>query len=324
MTWLRKFGMTLAWLAGLTTVALLIALWAYRDLPAAEAEAKYVNEASRFMHIDGARIHYRDEGSGPPILLLHANFSNLLGWDPWVEVLQKNHRVVRFDFTAFGLTGPDPGGDYSNARTLALTEKFIEAVQLKRFAIAGTSLGGGIAIRYAAKHPERIESMILLNPGVLEGRAMAQAGTTVPRAANVLEYITPRALPRYMLRSRAGDPSRITEEHIDRWYDGWLREGNRAAILARLRAYSSADVVDMIAAVRVPVLVLWGEANPQTPIEQAGELMAMLKAAPTKRLITYPGVGHPALEEAGSLIAADVAAWLNGTLPPQASAPVTE
>ncbi|MBM4197261.1 MAG: alpha/beta hydrolase [Gammaproteobacteria bacterium] len=321
MQWLRRAGKALAWIGAVAAIALLVALWAYRDLPIAEAEAKYTNEFSRFIHIDGARIHYRDEGSGPPILLLHANFSNLLGWDPWVEVLKSEHRIVRFDFTAFGLTGPDPGGDYSNERTLALLEKFVDAVQLKRFAIAGTSFGGSMALRYSARHPERIESLILLNPGALEGRAMAQAGMRLPDAANILEYITPRALTSYMLRSRAGDPQRISEEHIDRWYDLWMREGNRAAILARLRAYSSADVVDVIGQVRVPVLVLWGEANTQTPIEQSGELMALLTAAPSKRLITYPGVGHPALEEAGASIAKDVGAWLDGSLPPSITEP---
>ncbi len=89
-----------------------------------------------------------------------------------------------------------------------MTEKFADAVGLKRFVIAGTSLGGGIAIRYAVKHPERIDRLILLNPGILEGRAMAQGGTRIPDAANILKYITPRALAAYMLRSRAGDPAK--------------------------------------------------------------------------------------------------------------------
>lgn len=315
MKWLKAIGYTLLAVLGIAAVALAIALWAYRDIPAAELEARYATPASRFIHIDGVRIHYRDEGTGPAILLLHANFSNLLGWDSWADALQGSHRVVRFDITAFGLTGPDPSGNYSNERTLALTERFADAVGLKRFAIGGTSLGGGIAIRYTAKHPDRIERLILLNPGILEGRAMARAGTRVPDAANILKYVTPRALAAYMLRSRAGDPAKITEEHVDRWYDMWRREGNRGAILDRLRVYGSADVVDVVAQVKAPVLILWGEANPQTPIEQAGELKAMLSHAPEVRLITYPGVGHPALEEAGALIARDVAAYLDGTLP---------
>jgi pimeloyl-ACP methyl ester carboxylesterase len=313
MNWLKTTAKILAVIAVAGAVALAVALWVYRDIPAAELEARYTSAASRFIHIDGVRIHYRDEGSGPAILLLHANFSNLLGWDPWADVLKERYRVVRFDFTAFGLTGPDPSGDYTNQRTLALTEKFVDAVGLKRFVIAGTSLGGGIAIRYAGKHPDRVERLILLNPGILEGRAMAREGTRLPDAANILEYLTPRALAAYMLRSRAGDPARISEEHVDRWYEMWRREGNRAAILNRLRVYDSSDVVDVVANVRVPVLILWGEANPQTPIEQAEELKAMLKNAPEVRLITYKGVGHPALEEAGAEIAADVRRYLEAT-----------
>lgn len=313
MKWLKAIARGLVAVLALATIALGAALWVYRDVPAAESEAKYATGASRFIHIEGVRIHYRDEGSGPPLLLLHANFSNLLAWDPWVEALRGSHRVVRFDLTAFGLTGPDPSGDYSNARTLEVTEKFVDALGLRRFAIAGTSLGGGIALRYAAKHPERVEGLILLNPGILEGRAMARSGTRLPRAANVLAWITPRALAAYMLRSRAGDPSRITDEHIDRWHELWMREGNRRAILQRLRVYDSSDVAEVVGAVHAPVLLLWGEANPQTPVEQALELKAMLSDAPSVRLITYPGVGHPALEEAGAPIARDVIAWLDGS-----------
>jgi pimeloyl-ACP methyl ester carboxylesterase len=313
MTWLRTIGKALLVLLVIGAIALVVGLWAYRDIPAAELEARYTSPASRFIHIDGVRIHYRDEGSGPALLLLHANFSNLLGWDPWVDALRDRYRVVRLDLPAFGLTGPDPSGNYSNQRTLALVEKFADAVGLKRFAIGGTSLGGGIAIRYSARHPDRIESLILLNPGILEGRAMARTGMRVPDAANVLAYLTPRALAAFMLRSRAGDPSKITEEHIDRWYEMWMREGNRRAILDRLRAYDSSGVVEVLAAVKVPVLILWGEANPQTPIGQATELKALLKNAPAVALITYPRVGHPALEEAGAAIAADVRAYLDRT-----------
>ena len=80
----------------------------------------------------------------------------------------------------------------------------------------------------------------------------------------MLKYITPRALAEFMLRSRFGDPDKVTDELIDRWYEMWLREGQREAILARLRSYSSADIVSATAGVRAPTLILWGAANPQT------------------------------------------------------------
>jgi pimeloyl-ACP methyl ester carboxylesterase len=310
MQWLRYLGYALAGMLVAGCVAFLIAAWVYRDIPAGVLEAKYTTPASRFLNVDGVRIHYRDEGSGPPLVLIHANFASLLSWDDAVESLQGTHRVLRFDMTGHGLTGPDPSGDYSLERTVELTSRFVDALGLKRFSIGGTSLGGTVALHYTAAHPERIERLILLSPGSLEGRSMQRAGRTVPKAADILKYIAPRALAEFMLTSRFGDPSKVDDKLIDQWYEMWMREGQRAAILARLRSYSSADIVKVTAAIRVPTLILWGAKNPQAPVEQAAELRRMLGSAPAVTVITYPGIGHMAAEEAGPAIARDIQAWL--------------
>jgi pimeloyl-ACP methyl ester carboxylesterase len=244
------------------------------------------------------------------VVLIHANFGNLISWDPWVAALKDTHRIIRFDMTGHGLTGPDPAGVYTLERNVELTARLVDALKLKRFSIGGTSLGGTVAIHYTAAHPDRVDRLILLSPGALEGRSMQREGRSVPAAADILEYITPRALAAYMLRSRFGDPDKVSDELIDQWWELWLREGQRAAILARLRSYSSADIVTATAGVKVPTLILWGEANPQAPVEQAAELKQMLVNAPSVTVITYPGVGHMAVEEAGDRIAPDVLAFL--------------
>lgn len=310
-------------LRGLTALALLSAvgivagLWAWRDIPAPVLEARYMTTASRFLNVDGVRLHYRDEGNGPPLVLIHANFASLLSWDEWVPVLATRYRVLRFDMPGHGLTGPDPTGDYSLERTVELTARFADALGLERFILGGTSLGGTVAIHYAAAHPERVERLALLSPGALEGREMADRGSALPAAADLLRYITPRALAAYMLRSRFGDPDLVTDELIDRWHDMWLREGQREAILARLGSYSSADIGAATAGVAAPTLILWGEANPQAPVEQAEELRHMLSNAAVDLRI-YPGIGHMAAEEGGAVIAEDLLDWLGGQWPAEA------
>jgi pimeloyl-ACP methyl ester carboxylesterase len=308
--WLRYFGYAFGGVLFVGCIAFLAAAWVYRDIPAGVLEAKYSSPASRFLNVDGVRIHYRDEGSGSPLVLIHANFASLLSWDEAVESLKNTHRVLRFDMTGHGLTGPDPSGDYSLERTVELTGRFVDTLQLKRFSIGGTSLGGTVAMHYTAAHPERVERLILLSPGSLEGRSMQRAGRAVPKAADILKYIAPRALAEFMLTSRFGDPSKVDDKLIDQWYDMWMREGQREAILARLRSYSSADIVKVTAAVSVPTLILWGEKNPQAPVEQAEELRHMLRSVPEVTVITYPGIGHMAAEEAGSAIAKDIQTWL--------------
>jgi len=312
MKFLRILGYTFATIAVAAVFGVSIALWAYRDIPAEQLEAKYANQASRFINIDGARIHYRDEGEGPAVLLLHANFGNLIGWDPWVDALKDSYRVVRMDFTSHGLTGPDPSGDYTQVRTLELTEKFIDAMDLGKFSIAGTSMGGTMAIHFTHKYPERIDNLILLSPGSLEGKERTASGRdSVPDAAYILTYIMPRALPEFMLESGFGDESKLNDELIDRWYELWMREGQREAQLDRLSQYKAGDIEDIIRELKPRTLLLWGEANTTADYSQAGEFRELLENVASLKFISYPGVGHMAVQEAGQETGHDVRAFLD-------------
>jgi pimeloyl-ACP methyl ester carboxylesterase len=314
-----KFLRIVTWLfAGLAVTAVIafaIAAWMYRDIPAADLEAKYANEASRFLNVAGVRIHYRDEGprDAPALVLVHANFASLLGWKPWAEALKKNYRVIRFDMTSHGLTGPDPSGDYTLDRTMELAEKFIDAMGLENFTIGGTSLGGTVSMLYTIRHPERIDGLILLSPGSLEGREQKARRGEVPDSAYVLKYIMPRALPEFMLTSGFGSMSQPPEALIDQWFELWRLEGQREAQLDRLSQYQVFDVEAAFRAVDAPVLLLWGEDNTTAKFEQAAEVQHLLEDTEVT-YISYPGVGHMAVQQAGSVIAVDVRAWLNSQL----------
>jgi pimeloyl-ACP methyl ester carboxylesterase len=317
---LRFLGYTLVALILVAMIATAVAVWVYRDIPAEQLEAKYAGPTSRFMNIEGVRIHYRDEGDGPVVFLLHANFASLLGWDPWVEALKDSYRVIRMDMTSHGLTGPDPTGDYTTERTLEIIEKFVDAMDLDEFVIGGTSMGGTMAIHYTHKHPERIRKLILLSPGSLEGRDIkSNRRGQVPRAAYVLKYVMPRALPEFMLRGGFGDESKLTDELIDRWYEMWRREGNREAQLDRLSQYKPGDIEDIIRSLTAPTLLMWGEENTTAHFEQAAEFQELLENVESLNFISYPGVGHMAVQEAGEETGRDVRAFLDGEFDKEAA-----
>lgn len=306
----RLIGRSFAVLAALVAMAVVYGLLTQRDRPAAALEARYATPPSKFIVVDGVRFHYRDEGTGPVVVLLHANFSNLLDWEPWVEALQDRYRVIRFDMTSHGLTGPDPTGDYTLERTLKLTEDLFDALGLQKMTLAGISLGGTVSIHYTAKHPERVERLILLNPGSLEAKeGMRSRG--LPKVAYVLEYLLPRALPRSMLASGFGDPAKLPESLVDRWYDLWMRDGQRKAQLDRLAQYKAGDIDGLIRSLRVPVLLMWGKENKTAEFHQSAIFLELLKDAPSVKFIAYPGLGHMALEEDGARLARDVRAWLD-------------
>jgi pimeloyl-ACP methyl ester carboxylesterase len=321
---LRIIGKILGGLVIILAIGFVIGAIYYRDIPGAELEKKYANAESKFIMLDGVRMHYRDEGptngtdkaTAPTVVLAHAHFDSLIAWDPWVEALKDKYRVVRFDYTSHGLTGVDPSGDYSLKRTVDLVEMLVNELQLKTFSMAGTSMGGTIAIHYASRHPEQVEKMILMSPGALNTRVRGRdTPPPLPWYIDILSYITPRALPQFMLSSGFGDKSKLKPQLVDQWWELWRLEGQREAELTRQRQYISGDVDAKIAALTQPTLIQWGEANPVVTVDQAQQLVDLMKASKGVKLVVYPGVGHMAVHEAPEQTARDARAFLDEPMP---------
>ena len=299
MRWLKWLFKGLLGLVAVIGVLLVVGVIVYRDTPAAEVEAKWAVPPSQFVVIDGVRLHYRDEGEGPVVVLLHANYSSLFMWEPWVAKLRDDYRVIRVDLPAHGLTGPEPNGNYTLERIQTLFERFVDERGLGRFTVVGTSIGGTVAMRYTAAHPERIERLVLISPGSLEARVRGRTTpANVPRVADLLGYVTPKAFTRFLLTNDYGDPARLTDAVTDEWYDMWMREGNRLAMINLLRQYVSGGVEDKIRAVKVPVLLIWGEKNKRVPLALAYETQKLLENSPEVKLEILPGIGHMLVQEA--------------------------
>lgn len=299
MRWIKGIAKGLLGVIVLIGVLLIIGAVIYRDTPVAEVEAKWATPPSQFVEIDGVRMHYRDEGEGPVVVLLHANYSSLFMWEPWVVALRERYRVIRLDLPAHGLTGPEPSGNYTLERIQQLFEKFVDEKGLERFTVVGTSIGGTVAMRYTADHSDRIERLVLISPGSLEPRVRGRTTpANVPKAADLLGYILPKSFTRFMLTNDYGDPERVTDAVVDEWYEMWMREGNRLAMLNLLRQYVSGGVEDKIRAVSVPVLLIWGEKNKRVPLALAYETKDLLVNSPEVRLEVLPGIGHMLVQEA--------------------------
>ena len=117
--------------------------------------------------------------------------------------LRQNHRVVRFDLTSHGLTGVDPTGDYTNERAVFLFEQFVDRLDLDEFRLVGTSIGGMVAYKYAAAHPQRVLSLALINSGGLKNPNRGPDDRyQMAWWIDALAYYTPKSLVEDPLRGR--------------------------------------------------------------------------------------------------------------------------
>jgi pimeloyl-ACP methyl ester carboxylesterase len=299
--------LSLALVAGV--LLLLGDVLAVPDVPLSELVALYGGGTSKFLDVDGMRVHMRDEGQGPPLVLLHGTGASLHTWDGWVAALSGQHRIIRMDLPGFGLTGPSPQGDYALPAFVSFLEDFRKKVGLERFALGGNSLGGQIAWAYAVAYPQHVTELILVDPAgyPVQKPALVFQLARLPLLSSLLVHADPRPMVRRTLREAYGDASKVTAELVRRYTLLALRPGNRAAFVARARV-SQVDRSADIHKVAVPTLLLWGREDRLLPVSDATRFAA---AIPGCKLVIYQGVGHVPMEEIPERSAADVEAFLS-------------
>lgn len=285
------------------------------DIPRAALEAKYDAPASEFVTLsDGARVHYRGRGAtnAPALLLLHGSNASFLTWEPWSKKLSDEFHVIAVDLPGHGLTGAVPNGDYSQEGMVKFAAEFADKLGLKTFALAGNSMGGGVAARFAEEHPGRVTRLILIDaagmpfkPG--EGTPLAFRLARIPVVNQLLLRVTPRSLVVEGLNKAIVNKQIVTDAMIDSYWDFARMEGTRQATLTRFQLPWDTYVQDHTAALKMPVLILWGEGDRLIPVVNAHD---WARAVPGSKLVVYPATGHIPMEEVADKSAADVRTFL--------------
>lgn len=275
------------------------AAWLYTpDKPAAELDARYLRKPSDMRAVSGLHLHVRDTGSrdAPVLILLHGFGASLQTWEPWAVRLQAHYRVIRFDLPGFGLTGQDPTGDYTDARSVHVLLALMDQLRIPRATLIGNSLGGKIAWNTALDHPERVERLVLVSPDGFASPGFEYGRRAkLPLLMQLLPYVMPRAMLRSSLVPAYGNPKHLTDAVVTRYRDLMLAPGVRTAMLVRMQQVMLQDPVPLLRRIRAPTLLLWGDRDGMIPV---GNAQDYLEAMPNATLVTLPGLGHVPFEEA--------------------------
>ncbi len=299
--WPRRLGIGLGVI--LLVIAGLFIVFQVPDIPVAQLRAKYGSAASHYVEVaPGTVIHMRDEGpkDGFPIVLLHGSNASLNTWEPWVARLTPKYRVISFDFPAHGLSGPVPSRDYSSAAYVGITEKIVDRLGLTRFAIAGNSMGGGIAWHYAAAHPDKVAALILVDSvGQPEpGNSSPPIGfriARIPVLRDLLASVLPRSMIEQSLHQTVSVQSMVTPAMVDRYWELLRYPGNRAATMDRFAGYHRQDDTALLKTITAPTLIVWGRDDRLIPVTCVAWFQQQLPGA---KAVILDHVGHLPMEEA--------------------------
>ncbi len=293
------------------------------DTDAGAMKAKYASAASQFLDLgNGITAHVRDEGrrDGPAVVLIHGSNASLHTWEPWVARLGKDWRIITLDLPGHGLTGGYPGNVYDYPVFVDVVDRVMQKLGVPHAVIGGNSMGGGVSWMFALAHPEKTDGVMLIDAA---GAPAWESRKTpigfkiarIPVARDLARVITPRSMFESSLKTSVYDADLATPAVVDRYWELNRYPGNRAASIERFaRAHNHKPASKQaLAAIKAPVLIMWGEEDNLIPVSSA---RWFAEALPKAKLVIYPRVGHIPMEELPDQSAADARAFLESVAQP--------
>jgi haloalkane dehalogenase len=117
----------------------------------------------RWLDVQGCNVHYVDEGSGPPLLLLHGNPTYSFLYRGIIRALQDRFRCIALDYPGFGLSSAPAGYDFRPASHARVVEAFVDALGLQGLMFMVQDWGGPIGLAVAGKRPDRVKALVIGN-----------------------------------------------------------------------------------------------------------------------------------------------------------------
>jgi pimeloyl-ACP methyl ester carboxylesterase len=294
-----------------------IAMWLSRapDWPVQALVARWAPPPSDFIDVKGQLVHLRDVGprdDPEPLVLIHGTSASLHTWEGWVKALSARHRVISFDLPGFGLTGPNASGDYRGDSYARFVLDLMDQLKVQRMAVAGNSLGGEVAWRTALMAPQRVTKLILVDAAGPDFRSdsvpIGFLAARVPVLNRVFDWVLPRPMVVASVRNVYGDPSRVNDALVDRYYELALREGNRRALVQRLQQNQRGQDAERIRELTLPTLILWGGRDRLVPLSVGRQFEQDIAGS---ELVVFDELGHVPHEEDPARTVVPVQAFLD-------------
>jgi pimeloyl-ACP methyl ester carboxylesterase len=222
----------------------------------------------RYHLVKGYRVHSVHAGAGDPIVLLHGLSGSHRWWLPVLEHFAARYSVHMPELVGFGGSRP-ARAQPSIPEAAELVLEWLDVIDIERCALVGHSMGGQIAIHIAARAPDRLSHLVLVSAaGIPRPVSVSEA------ARFVAEIVPPRAW---------GELSFLPVIALDAMRSGPL------TILQAARNIIRTDVRPLLSHVSVPTLIVWGSADPLTPVAHGQQMQQAISGA---KLVVIDGAAH--------------------------------
>jgi len=248
----------------------------------------------------GLRLAYREQGEGPPVLLLHGWPTSSYLWRNVMPPIAEANRVIALDLPGFGGSDKPPDVRYDFEFFEGALDGFLAALGVDEVAIAVHDLGGPVGVHWALHRPQRVTKVALLNtllyPEFSEAVIAFIQACTQPELRDQLT--SPQGLEAAM-KLGVADESNVTDDVVSAVQEPFQTTEARLALAAAgvgLEPEGFAEIARLLPSLEVPVRAIYGEQDRILP--DIAETMARVKRdVPHAEVTSLPGCGHFLQEE---------------------------
>jgi len=265
-------------------------------------EVVFHSDHSRFIDVDGIRVHYQEAGdvNAPALILIHGFASSTLVWSKvFLHLARSGYRVIAVDLLGYGYSAKPRNGEYTISGQARLLIRLLDHLGIPRAIFVGSSYGGAVAATCALDYPDRVEKLILVGP-VNNNRPLTFTLMRLFGSPVFGDVVSPlligsrRLLRRRMKRVYDRHAWVLDERRVEARHLPLRASGTQRAIIRTVRGWDAERISREAHLIRQPTLLLWGENDLEIPLADGERLHA---AIPGSRLIVFLNCGHLPHEE---------------------------
>ena len=271
------------------------------------ADSVWHSANSHFVHVDGARVHFQEFGraTDPTLLLIHGYTASTYVWHSVApELADEGFRVIAVDLLGFGYSEKPRWFDYSIESQARMIARLMDTLGIGRATVVGSSYGGAVAATLALDYAERVEKLVLAG-AVCNDNVLRHPLLRLAAIPGVGEAITPfladtRSFHRRRMRKTLSPANHdlISRDRVDSIVRPLAAADAHHALLATSRNWQARRIAHDAPLINQPTLIIWGEHDTVTPIEDGHLLHDRILHS---RMVVLKDCGHVPMEEKSQL-----------------------
>lgn len=248
---------------------------------------------SKYISIQGHKIHYIQEGNGPHVVLLHGIGASTFTWRFLVHKLSRHYTVTVPDMVGFGQSAKPADFTYNLDDQCRVLDEFFNILDIPQMRIVASSMGGAVALWYAKLHPKKVLGIVAISPA-LDPTVLRYDLQKLQFLGPFVSPLVTRKFVKQILKRVVSNADLVTDENLDAYYKPYSQAEAIQSFIKSISVLRDRRLAQELDSIQIPLLIVWGANDKIVPLKVGEKIKTKF---PRFQFISHPTAGHHVMED---------------------------